>query len=89
MNILTYQDLTKTDEYFSYDENMYLDLRRSNVYTNELESLTRDDSKLTLTVTLKDAAGYSQGKCYSALLQRGSIMQYKNYGTTKENNIAA
>ena len=68
---------------------MYLDLRRSNVYTNELESLTRDDSKLTLTVTLKDAAGYSQGKCYSALLQRDSIMQYKNYGTTKENNIAA
>ena len=77
---------------------MYLDLRRSNVYTNELESLIRDDSKLTLTLTLKDAAiktmrlmvtGYSQGKYYYALLQRGSIMQYKNYGITKVKNIAA
>ena len=77
---------------------MYLDLRRSNLYTNELESLIRDDSKLTLTLTLKDAAiktmrlmvtGYSQGKYYYALLQRGSIMQYKNYGITKVKNIAA
>ena len=77
---------------------MYLDLRRSNVYKNELESLIRDDSKLTLTLTLKDAAiktmrlmvtGYFQGKYYYALLQRGSIMQYKNYGITKVKNIAA
>ena len=35
---------------------MYFDLRRSKGYTDELESLTRDDSKLTLTVTRKDAA---------------------------------
>ena len=35
---------------------MYIDLRKSKGYTDELESLTSDDSKLTLTVTLKDAA---------------------------------
>ena len=55
-NYPTYQDLTTADKYFSSDEKMYLDLRRSKAYTNELECLTRDDSKLTLTVTLKDTA---------------------------------
>ena len=35
---------------------MYLYLRRSKGYTDELENLTKDDSKLTLTATLKDAA---------------------------------
>ena len=57
---------------------MYFDLRRSKDYTDELESLTRDNSKLTLTVTRKDAAtkkmrlrvtGYSQGEYYYALSQ--------------------
>ena len=77
---------------------MYFDLRRSKGYTDELESLTRDDSKLTLTVTRKDAAtkkmrlrvtGYSQGEYYYALSQWGSIIQHKNYGITKDKNIAA
>ena len=87
-----------TDKYFSSDEKMYLDLRRSKGYMDELESLNRDDSKLTLTVTLKDAATkkmrlrvtlYSQGKYYHTLSQRGSIIQCKNYGITKDKNIAA
>ena len=94
----TYQYLTKTDKYFSYDQKMYLYLRRSKGCNNELESFTRDHCKLTLTVTLKDAAtknmrlrvtGYSQGEYYYVLSQRGSIIQYKNYGTTKDENTAA
>ena len=94
----TCRDLTKTDKYFSSDEKMYLDLRRSKGYMDELESLNRGDSKLTLTVTLKDAATkkmrlrvtlYSQGKYYHTLSQRGSIIQCKNYGITKDKNIAA
>ena len=98
VNNPTYQDLTKADKYFSSNEKMYLDLRRSKGYTDELESLTRDDSKLTLTVTRKDAAtkkmrlrvtGYSQGEYYYTLSQRGSIIQYKIYGITKDKNIAA
>ena len=98
-NNLTFQDMTKADKYFSSDEKMYLDLRRSKGYINELESLTRDDSKLSLTVTLKDAAnkkmmirvtGCSQGEYYYILSQRGSIIQYKSYGITKDKkNIAA
>ena len=47
---------------------------------------------------LKDAAakkmrlevtGRSQDEYYYALSTRGQIMQYKNYGISKENNIAA
>ena len=52
----TCQDLTKANKYFSSDEKMHFDLGRSKGHTDELESLVRDDSKLTLTVTLKDAA---------------------------------
>ena len=77
---------------------MYLDSRRSKGYNNEVESFTRDHSKLTLTITLKDAAtknmrlrvtGYSQGEYYYVLSLQGSIIQYKNYGITKDENIAA
>ena len=32
-----YQDLTKADKYFSSDEKMYIDLRRSKGYTDELD----------------------------------------------------
>ena len=49
-----YQHLTKADKFFSSDEKVYINLRRSKGYTNELESLTRDNSRLTLTVMLKD-----------------------------------
>ena len=55
-NTEIYQDLTKADKYFSSDEKMYIDLMRSKGCTKELESLTRDNSRLTLTVMLKDAA---------------------------------
>ena len=61
MNNPTYQDLTKVDKYFSSHEKMYLGLRKSQGCTNELGSLTQDDSKLTLTVTLKDAATKKRG----------------------------
>ena len=94
----TNQDLTKADKYFSSDEKMYLDLKRYWWgYTDELESLTRDNSKLTLSVTTKDAAtkkmrprvtGHSQDEYYYALLQGESIMQYQNYRIKKDKNIA-
>ena len=93
-----YQDLTKADKYLSSGEKMYIDLRRYKRYTHEIESLTGDDSRLTLTVIIKDAAtkkirlmvtGYLQGQYYYALSSHGVIMQYKNYGITKNKNIAA
>ena len=77
---------------------MYLEIRISKGYTDEQENLTRDHSRHALTVMLKDATtkkmrlrmtGYSQGEYYYAMLQCGLIMQYKNYGITKDKNIAA
>ena len=37
---------------------MYLDLRASSGYVNEAENLERNDSKINLKITLKDAAGF-------------------------------
>ena len=68
----------------SFDERLYIDLRRSKGYSDELGELTRDDSGLTLIVTLKDAAtkkmrlrvtGYYQGECYYVLSKTGLLIQ--------------
>ena len=62
---------------------MYLGLRKSQGCTNELGSLTQDDSKLTLTVTLKDAATKKRGlgwqdtpKANTTLPSRSEIQLY-------------
>ena len=72
-----YQELLKERNYFTNtDEKLYIDMRRSKGYTDELEKLTRDDSDLNLTVKLKKAAtrkmglqvtGYSQAEYYYTL----------------------
>ena len=48
---------TKKD-YFGDDsaQRLYIDVRRSKGYTNELERLTRNDGGATLTIKLKKAA---------------------------------
>ena len=52
------QELTKEKDYFGddSDERLYIDMRRSKGYTDELEKLTRDDGGVTLTIKLKKAA---------------------------------
>ena len=52
------QQLTKEKDYFGddSDERLYIDMRRSKGYTDELEKLTRDDGGVTLTIKLKKAA---------------------------------
>ena len=52
------QELTKEKDYFrdESDERLYIDMRRSKGYTDNLEKLTRDDGGVTLTVKLKEAA---------------------------------
>ena len=49
------QELTKEKDYFGddSDERLYIDMRRSKGYTNELEKLTRDDGSVMLTMKLK------------------------------------
>ena len=54
-----YKELTKYEKYYKAadsDERLYDDLRRRRGYTKELEKILRNDSSLTLTVTLKNAA---------------------------------
>ena len=50
--------MTKEKYYFrdNSDERLYIDMRRSKGYTDELEKLTRDDGGVTLTIKLKQAA---------------------------------
>ena len=66
---------------------MYLHLRRSKGYTDELENLTKDDSKLTLTVTLKDATtkkgglelqGTPKAKATMSFQREGQMYNIKN-----------
>ena len=49
-----YKEITQQDKFATdnTDERLYIDMRRSQRYTEELEKLTRDDSGVTLTVNL-------------------------------------
>ena len=53
-----YQDITAEEEYRdnSRDDRIYIDMRRSQGYSAELEKLTRGDSGLAVALNLKDAA---------------------------------
>ena len=94
-----FQELPKEWNYFANtDEKLYIDMRWSKGYTDELEKLTWDDSNLMLTVKRKAATtkksrlgvtGYSQAEYCYTLSNRGMFMSYKNYGKSKEIDIAA
>ena len=45
------QELTKEKDYFSrkFDERLYIDMRRSKGYTDELEKSTRNDEGVNLS----------------------------------------
>ena len=54
-----YKKLIKYKDYYSSsksDERLYIDLRRGTGYTRELEKIVRNDSSLTMTITLRNAA---------------------------------
>ena len=53
-----YQEITAKDEFTSNekDDRIYIDMRRSKGYTDELEKINRDDSGVALNISLKDAA---------------------------------
>ena len=57
-NIKINQEITPEEEFGenSRDDRIYLDMRRSQGYTDELEKLTRDDSGLAVAIDLKAAA---------------------------------
>ena len=93
----TYQKLTTFDAYFKHsDEKVYIDLRVSRGYTDELEKLTRSDSDVNLIVTLKAAltkkvrlqvTTYSQAEYYYTHGNQGQIMSMQRYEVAAQKTI--
>ena len=61
MNNPIYRELPNEEEYYSLksDERVYLDLRALSGYVREAEKLERNDLKINLELTLKEAAKYN------------------------------
>ena len=68
-----YQEITTDDDYTTNntDDRIWINMRRSKAYTDELEKINRDDSGLAVIIGFKEAAaiklrlqitGYSQGE---------------------------
>ena len=53
-----YQEKTEEDKFTDNkrDDRIYIDMRRSKGYPDEIEKLNRDDSALAVTIGLKEAA---------------------------------
>ena len=60
------QELTKEKHYFGddSDERLYIDMRRSKGYTNELEKLTHNDGGVMLTIKLEKVAEKKGNESY-------------------------
>ena len=96
-----YKELIKYEKYYSEtesDERLYVDLRRGRGYSNELERIVRNDSSLTLTITLQHAAvkkyrlrvvGYYQGEYIYSMTNLGLLLSYKDYGIVAQNEMVA
>ena len=95
-----YQEITKEADYFkdTSNEKLYIGMRRSKWYNDELEKLTWDDSDVNLTIKLKVATtkklrlkviAYSQGEYFYTTSSQGQTMTCKSYNVTKQSNIPA
>ena len=81
-----YKELIKYNKYYKAsesDEKLYIDLRRGRGYTSELEKVVRNDSSLTLNITLRNAAtkklrlrvfGYYQGEYLFSITNLGLLL---------------
>ena len=89
-----YQEITAEDEYTTNDTDgrIWIDMRRSKGYTDELEKINRDDSGLAVILGFKEATakkirlsvtGYSQGEYWYLLSNKGYIMSFKNCNISK------
>ena len=96
-----YKELRKYETYYKAgvsDERLYVDLRRGRRCTNELEKVVRNDSSLTLTITLKNSTvnkmrlrvvGYHQGEYMYSMTNLGLLLSYKDYGIVTQNEMVA
>ena len=80
-----YQEITEEDVFTTNDtdDRIWIDMRRSKGYTDELEKINRDDSGLAVVIGVKGAVakklrlrivGYSQGEYCYLLSNKGYIM---------------
>ena len=92
-----YQELIDESDYFGNRSNkrIYLHSRTSSSYTNEMEKLEKNDSKITLYIRLKEAAtkhlrlriwGHSLGEYLYPLERDGLTLRHKTYSITQEDN---
>ena len=96
-----YNELIKYNKYYKAtesDEKLYVDLRCGRGYTSELEKVVRNDSSLTLTIPLRNAAtkklrlrvvGYYQGEYLYSMTNLGLLLSYKDYGIVTQNEMVA
>ena len=94
MNNEIYQEMLDEDKFTENDsdDRIYIDMRRSKGYTDELEKINRDDSSVALHIKLKEAAakklrirmtGFSQAEYWYILSNKGHVMSYKSYNISK------
>ena len=85
-----FRELPDEEEYFSLksDEKVYLDLRATSGYVKDAEKLERNDSKINLQITLKDAAkfnlrvriwAYSLSEYLYVLSKSGLTLKHRTY----------
>ena len=89
-NNLGFQELSNEKKYFGNKsgERIYIDLRDSLGYTNEIEKPSRNDSKLTMTIETKNPLkkkmrlrvwGYSNGEYLYMFVDSKLTLKYKTY----------
>ena len=97
INNPVYQELIDENYYNGVrrDERVYLDLRASDGYTSEEEKLERNDSKINLSIDLKDSAtkkrrlrvwAYLLGEYLYVLLRQGLTLQHETYSIVREDD---
>ena len=85
-----FPELPDQERYFKVksDERIYLDLRASSGYVKEAEKLERNDSKINLQITLKNAAdfnlrvriwAYSLSEYLYVLSKSGLTLKHRTY----------
>ena len=85
-----FQELPDEERYYSLksDERVYLDLRASSGYVKEAEKVERNDAKINLQITLKDAAdfnlrvriwAYSLSEYLYVLSKSGLALKHRTY----------
>ena len=85
-----FPELPDQERYFKAksDERIYLDLRASSGYVKEAEKLERNDSKINLQITLKNAAdfnlrvriwAYSLSEYLYVLSKSGLTLKHRTY----------